>query len=157
MNQRFRKNGWWLFLLTAWTLLGQSCQVQDVAVTGFGGVRIHRLAGRDLGVDVLMQVRNPNTFSFRITGIDLDVSLNGMYVGRITEAEKTIIPARSEELHTLHLNIEMDSWVSGLTTFIHMIGKRQAELEVNGSFRVRKSLVSKTIPVKERTEVRIIP
>ncbi|HDR88480.1 MAG TPA: hypothetical protein ENN63_02480 [Bacteroidetes bacterium] len=134
-----------------------SCRVDEVEVSGFRGIRLHRFSNRQLGVEVLMQVKNPNRLSFRITGIDLDVTLNDRYLGKITNAEKIRIPGVSDQEHSLHLNIEMDSWISGLTTFINMLGKRTAVLEIDGYIRVKSSILGKTIRISEITEVEVIP
>ena len=144
-----------MICLLAGSLSG--CRVDEVEVSGFRGIRLHRFSNQQLGVEVLMQVNNPNRLAFRITGIDLNVTLNDRYLGKITNAGKIRIPGLSDQVHSLHLNIEMNSWISGLTTFINMLGKRTAVLEIDGYVRVKSSILGKTIRISEITEVEVVP
>lgn len=145
-----------IFLLFVLLLTNSGCKIQEVGITDLHGIRINRLSAKQIGVDVLVQINNPNNFGFRITRIDLDVSLNGKYLGKISQAGKTFIPECSDDVHSFQLTVEMESWISGLTSFINMLGKRTASLEMEGSFRVRSSVAGKTIRVKEKAEVSVL-
>ena len=66
-------------------------EVRDVRLSEFGS------DGLKAEVDIL--VENPNSFKFKVTDSDLNVSINGTNIGKVKLGEKLTIEEFYESVH----------------------------------------------------------
>ncbi len=83
------KNNFFNFflLLVLLSVISFSCfEIKPIEVGDIQGVRINKLSGKSVCLDVLLPINNPNTFKFKITGVNL---------GKVKNIYKDTVPAQT--------------------------------------------------------------
>lgn len=128
---------------------------EEVKVGSPAGLRINRLRASEINLEVLLPIENPNNKKFKVTTIDLDVSLNEHYLGKIRNVDQVLIPGKSKDIYTLSLEIEMNNLLSSVFSVLNILASRRVKLEIKGFLKVRSGIFTMTIPVEEMDEVLI--
>ena len=106
-----------------------------------------------LDVEVKLPVKNPNSFSFKITKINLDASINGMHVGTITEQQIIPISANKKETITLPLRVQTKDLLSGALNLFLNYSEANSKLKLYGTIEVKIWVFSKTISINQETQM----
>ena len=128
---------------------------EDIDVGDIEDIKISRITMRAVDFDVMLTLDNPTAFRYRITDVDLDVSINNEFVGNIRNAENVIIPPRSTELYTFPLQAEFSNILRGALSVYNFFLDRNAEVTIAGTIKVRSFPFSRTIPVDETSHVNL--
>lgn len=128
---------------------------EEVKVGGPTGLRINRLRTPEINLEVLLPIENPNNKKFKVTAIDLDLSLNEHYLGKIRNVDQVMIPGKSKDIYTLSLEMEMNNLLSSVFSVLNILASRRVKLEIKGFLKVRSGIFTMTIPVEEIDEVLI--
>jgi LEA14-like dessication related protein len=88
---------WSVFVLS-------SCyNLKEVQYTGVQGFKVDRISTSGLEGDVILGVKNPNTFGFSIYKSEFDVTYSGVYLGKAKLAKRVFIKGKTEENYGFHL------------------------------------------------------
>ncbi len=128
---------------------------EDIDVGDIEDIKISRITTRAVDFDVILTIDNPTAFRYRITDVNLDVSINNESVGNIRNAENVMIPSRSSELYTFPLQAEFSNILRGALSVYNFFLDRNAEVTVTGTIKVRSFPFSRTIPVDETSRVNL--
>lgn len=137
------------------SLLVSCSGLESIEVGEIEDVNFSRLAGRAIEFEVLMPIDNPSSLRLRIIDVDLDVYINDEYIGKISNVDNVLIPARSDELYTFPLRVEFSSILQGAISMYNFFLDRQTEIYLKGNISVRSFPFTRKISVEEKTYVRM--
>ena len=90
-----------VIILFAFSLsLLSSCEVKEVEVGNIKSFNILNIDDEYVTVDLTAKVKNPNNFSFTISKVDLDVTFNGVELGKINKVQKFYTIEFRERFHS---------------------------------------------------------
>ena len=143
-----------LFLVGGW--LTSACSLQDVRIEDVRSIEFTHLSVNRIGLNVHIPIHNPNNFSFKVTGIDLDVLVNGMDIGKITNSGDVKILKQTEQVYSFPVDVTMDGLVRGAMALISVARKDHAIIRVQGELEIKYPFGKRTFPVASENDVQIL-
>ena len=133
-----------------------SCSpVEEVHIGPATGIEINGLSGKQISFKVMVNIENPNRQSFTLRTLDLDVLLNGKYIGKIKSTEKVNIPKRSSQVYTFPLSAELKSISLSIFALTDLFLRRYIDVELRGMAKINSGLIRKTIPINEQEKIQL--
>ena len=127
-----------IFIIGLMSITLFSCSVQNIDIGNPTGVEPEELSMKAVRLKIFIPIDNPNTFSFNIKKVDLDLFVNGRNVGKVNKMEKIKIPAKSKDTYPVTFEIKPKDALTNVLFLIGEIQKRNPELEVKGIVTVSK-------------------
>ncbi len=124
-----------------------SCNVKEVEVGSIKSFNILNIDEEYVTIDLTADVNNPNNFSFTISKVDLDVSFNGVKLGKINKVEKIKIPKNSSQEQHLIFKLKLEHIMKGSMLFIPALLTNKAKIKVTGYIKAAKFPFGKKIKV----------
>ncbi len=144
-----------LGLIAIVTLLSSCNAFKAVNIGDVNNVNFKGMVDNKISLELEVPVSNPNGYKIKIKSMDLDVSINGNYLGKMKNSKEVVIPAKSDEIHNLVVDIYLKNAVAGLTTFYRLRKAKKIDMEISGTIKVKALLRGKTIEVSEKQSVSI--
>ncbi|MCB2197268.1 MAG: LEA type 2 family protein [Bacteroidetes bacterium] len=145
-----------ILLLILSTIILSSCgaykmvNIGDVEKVDFKG-----MVNNKISLELQVPVSNPNGYKLKIKSMDLDVTINGNYIGKMKIANQIIIPAKSSEIQVFPVDIYVKNVLAGMSSLYKIRNASSFEMEIDGTIKVKALLRGKIIQVKEKQQVRI--
>jgi LEA14-like dessication related protein len=135
-------------------LLFTGCRnIQEVQCTGVTGFRVNKINTEGIDGNILLSIRNPNSFGFSIRKSEFDVTYSGVYIGKARLTKRVRIRPRAEEVYSFHIandfkNVRLNEVIRLLSG-----GTFKNSLELKGDLRIGKLLIRKKIPVHLKEKI----
>ena len=133
-----------------------SCSpVEEVRIGPATGMEISGFSGKQVSFKVMIKIENPGRQSFALRTLDLDVLLNGIYIGKIKSTEKVIIPKRSGKVYTFPLSAELRSLSLSVFALTDLFLHRYIDVELKGMAKINSGLMRKKFPINEQKKIQL--
>jgi LEA14-like dessication related protein len=110
-------------------------------------VKVGKMHEGSVDLTIFAKLYNPDKVKFKIKKVDLDVTINGHVVARITSPKTIRIPKETDPEIQWTVNANLLKLIKpGM--LLSVFTQQKMKLGVSGNIRVKKSFYSKTIPVK---------
>ena len=138
------------------SMILSSCNsFKSVDIGDVNGVNFKGMVDNKISLELQIPISNPNGFKIKIKSMDLNVTVNGNYIGEMKNANEIVIPSKSEEVHNVVVDIYMKNALAGMATFYRMRKSKSFEMEIDGTIKAKAFLKNKTIKVSEKQTVSI--
>lgn len=129
--------------------------VREPEFTGTRNISLGKLGLKSSELDMELGFYNPNRFGLTLERFDLDVYMNGDYLGKARDIQATEIPGTD----TFHVPVRMEVGMKSLLTQGLNLGmSREADIHIKGTARLSKgknAAISWQVPVDYKTRYRI--
>lgn len=98
---------YFIVALSLFTFLS-CCQYKDVSITGIQNFRIRKIDKKEMFIEIDVQLKNPNDFSFNIYSGKASIYLGKILLGKAVLQKKVHIPANSYSTYTLLLKTSFE-------------------------------------------------
>ncbi len=127
---------------------------QEVAMHDIVDVEMHKLDPRGVSLTALVKLENPNNYRIHVKDPDVDLYLNGTYVGKGYLDTNLVLPRRSNMVHRVPLHAEFQ----GLNLLVVLLGSAlsgEATIGAKGTVVGQAGLLRKRYPfeVEETVEL----
>lgn len=130
-----------LFLI----VLSVSCRApKDLEYRDFKNLTVKQLGFGSSTINVDLIYYNPNNFGLQLKNTDLDIYIDGSFLGHSSQEYQITIPKRAE--FTLPFQVEVDMknvFKNALSTIL----SKEVMVKVTGTVRLGKANIYKTFPV----------
>ena len=151
----FSKNLLYITSLFILVFLFSSCNVKEVELVNIDSFNIVSIEKENITIDVVAQINNPNNFSFSITKVNLDITFNNFFLGKINKIKKVNIKKNSNELQHLIFTFKLKDVMKGTIVFLPALLTNQAEIGITGYVKASSFLISKKIEVDYNKKTKI--
>jgi LEA14-like dessication related protein len=132
-----------LLLIGVFALVGCK-QPKELEYRDFKNLRSEKLGLSTSTIKVDLVYFNPNTFGLQLKRTDLDVFINGNFLGHTAQEHQIQIPRKGEFTLPLAIDVDMKNvYKNALPT---LFGK-EVMVKITGSVKVGKANVFKSFPV----------
>jgi LEA14-like dessication related protein len=133
-----------------------SCSgMKEVQCTGVKGFTVSRIDTKGIDGQVLLGVKNPNSFGFSIYKSEFDITYGGIYLGKAKLAKRVHIHKNAEETYEFHLTKDFKD-INLLDVMKLLNGASlKNSIEVKGDLKVGKFLIKKKIAVDVKEKVKL--
>ena len=142
-------------LLLLGTLLLTSClSYKDVVMHDIVDVELKKLDARGVSLTALVKLENPNGYRIHVKDPDVDLYLNGTYVGKGYLDTNLVLPKRSNIVHRVPLHAEF----KGVNLLMVMLGSalsKETTIGAKGTVMGQAVLLRKRFPfeVEEKLDL----
>ena len=138
------------------TIVLSSCNAYKSVNIGYiENVNFKGMVDNKISLELQVPVTNPNRYKIKIKSMDLDVTINGNYLGKLKNTSEIIIPAKSDEVHNFLVDIYVKNALSSIASMYKLRKAKSLEMQIEGTIKVKALLNSKTIKVSEKQDVSI--
>jgi LEA14-like dessication related protein len=140
--------------LVSFVFLLSSCTIyKSIDVGDINDVRFKGMVDNKINLDLKVPINNPNNFKLKIKELDLDISLNGKYIGKMKNDTLIIIPKNYEGISTFPVEIQVENILSSAMLFYKLKKTKQVEILIEGKIIAKSFLHGKTIKVSEKQTI----
>ncbi|MFH2096758.1 MAG: LEA type 2 family protein [Bacteroidota bacterium] len=145
-----------MIVLTALILTGYSCKIQEVNVGDLQGMKLNDISKNSISLEFMIPIENPNNFKFKITKVDLEISVNKTNLGKVKRIRKVVVPAKSNDIHDFLVEIQYDKLLSGSVSLFAGVLKNKVDIKLDGYVKVKAFMfISKKIEIHENNPVKM--
>ena len=141
----------YFLLLTILSTCFYACTFKQVEMKGVKDVQMLNYSETGAEVQVTAIIKNPNSFSFKIKDVDMDVSMGGSNIGKASLKKSFRVKANSEEPYTFIVKTKMSGGLLGLGAGLLggiMGGKQGGTIKMKGTVKGSKLGISKSFPME---------
>lgn len=132
-----------------------SCKIKKIEIGKFENYRLVNVGENKANIEFSVPVSNPNNFGFTISKINLDILLNDKEIGKVNKLNKIRIPAKSNQLYPILLELKLDKTVSSIPSLMAGLMKNKIGVKTKGYIKVRKFLISKKFPIDQQEVLKL--
>lgn len=128
-----------------------SCSMmQEVQVGDVQEIKINQIRKGRLDLELYIPIENSGKLNLKITKIDLDLKLNGIELGNISNNEKVLINKMSNEIYVFPVEVELKGLIKTTMALISLAEKSKAEYKLTGNLKVKYLCIKKSIHIDEK-------
>jgi len=133
-----------------------SCKdFKEVQCTGVKGFKVNTITTSGIDGDIMIGIKNPNTFGFSIYKSEFDVTYSGVYLGKAKLTKRVHINANTE--NTYSFNLKNDFKGANIMDVMKLLNGAvfKNSIEVKGDLKVGKLFIKKRIPVDVKEKINL--
>ncbi len=137
-------------------LLLASCKYENVEFKEPEDFKLDKIGLKEVSGTLYVGIKNPNRYKIKIKDYDVLISVNTIDFHAANPDAGIIIPGKSDTIIAVPVNLTVESKLLSLKTIQSLtktLSEKSAELTIKGYLSVKVSLLSKKIPVDEKTVV----
>ena len=144
----------WLLLLLS--VFFSSCTfVKPIKVSDVESVKLKKISLSHIDMLVSLPIENPNIFSFTVTELNLAIKINDIYIGDIQEASQKVIKAKSKQIVSFPVRVEIRNVLTGALGLVSAFGNSHVNVNITGNVKAKSWLFKKKIDVNTNSKVRV--
>lgn len=128
---------------------------KSVDIGNVDNVDFKGLVDNKVNLNLKVPISNPNGYKIKIKSMDLDLKINGNYIGKMTIANDIVIPPKSDEVHEFPVIIVVRNPLASMATMYKMRNSKSFDMEMDGDIKVKALIKSKIIKVSEKQRVKL--
>jgi len=137
-------------------MIFSGCDVyKSVDVGDINDVKFKKMADNKISLDLNVPISNPNNLKLKIKSLDLDVSVNGSYIGKMKNDSLIVVPKQFDGIQSFPVEIQLENLLSNAMMLYKLKKGKQVEIKVDGEIIVKAFLHNKRIKVSEKQLVDI--
>ena len=136
-------------------ILGSCSMMQGVQVGDVQEIKIKQIKNGRLDLELYIPIENSGNLNFKLTRMDLDLKLNGIDLGKISNNEKVVIYKNTDEIFKFPVEVEMKGFIKTTMAIISLAEKNMAEYVLTGKLRVKYLCINKDIDIDEKGVVNL--
>ena len=146
-----------IFSILLITSLFSSCvNFEEVEITDIKSIKISEFGSSSLKFDSEIKIKNPNSYSIKVTDSYFDVFIKNNKVGEAKFDDKITIPANSNDFVAVSfLGTYDESQIGTITTLVgsSLFGSKDIDFKVDGFVEGKALMIKKKINLKHEGKV----
>jgi len=145
----------YLLLCTLCLLFFSSCgDFQEVTFTGLEGMKMLKLSQNGVEAEITARIKNPNKHSFTIYKSEMDITINGLNVGKAYLDKNVRIKKNSEDAYKFIVKSDFSALsITDIPKIIQMAMSKNVTITMKGNLRAGKFYVKRNFPVELNQKV----
>ena len=125
----------------------------NVEIGELQGVEINKLGLKKININVRLPIDNKSFYKIHITDINVDVSLDDKYFGRLTSTDTILLKSRAKEVHTINLDVTVRNLILKSVKLIGLLKEGKTKVKMIGTVTAQTFFTKKTIYIDEEKEI----
>lgn len=130
-------------------LLGSCRGVKEVEIGEIQDVRLRGIKNNVLLAEAKIPVKNPGIYKIKVKEVNLRITVNGRYLGRIISDEEIVIPANSDDIYTFPFVVRISNIILGASLIIDLPNMKNVEIGLKGKVKGKVLFFTKRTDVEE--------
>ncbi len=124
-----------IFLALALAISVSACNYSDIEFKGINGLSNTSFTKEKVGATVNLSIANPNKFNIKIKPSELDLTVNGVYLGKVQLKEKVKLTKKVTNQVDVPVEIHLDKGILMKLAAIGMKGLNSLEVNIKGDIK----------------------
>ena len=109
------------------------------------------------GVSIILDIpiENQNNFKFKITDVNIEISIDGNNLGTVKKIKKVVIPAKSNDVYTFELKADFSKLLKGSWSILKSFMKRSVNMHLEGYIKAKAFMIGKKIDINEDKHINL--
>ena len=138
------------FVIVFFSFVISACVfIKPVHIAEIKSIQIEKLSVSSAKLELNLEIENPNFVNIKITGIDLDVSIENESLGKINDLEEFEIPANSNEIVKVKLDVSFSNLFAKALKIVKLLSQSDAKVKLSGTIETKAFFINKKIKVDE--------
>lgn len=138
------------FVIVFFSFVFNACVfIKPVHIAEIKSIQIEKLSVSSAKLELNLEIENPNFVNIKITGIDLDVSIENESLGKINDLEEFEIPANSNEIVKVKLDVSFSNFFAKALKIVKLLSQSDAKVKLSGTIETKAFFINKKIKVDE--------
>ena len=138
---------YFLFLLSL--LFLTSCTgIEDLSMQGQPDVRIKGLKKGEIELDLIVQITNPNSQSFKVKDASFDIYVNDQKMGHSKMVESIKIDGNSTKEYAFPMAVKLNGEDLSLSLILTTLFQKRIKLKLDGSIKAGNLFINQRFPVE---------
>ena len=138
------------------SLLITGCKIKEISVGNVQGLKIKNVSKKTATLEFLIPVKNENNFSFKISKVNLNLSINRNKLGKVNKIRTVKIPANSDETHSFIIKAKYSDLLKGSVSMLGSLFKGSTKVNIEGYVKAKAfCVVSKKIEIDENRPIKL--
>lgn len=130
-----------------------SCKSLDkIEIGDIQDVKINGIAGQTVFLEFSAPIKNNSGMNIKITGVNLDVKVDDVYIGKVNNLEIIKIGKKTQEVYTFKLKLKI-AGLFGVFNVMKVFKADTGMLNLTGDIKVKIMGMNKKIEVNEIQEI----
>lgn len=130
-------------------LLASCSGLKDINITSVENFKLIELRENMVTFSADVGVSNPSAIGFRVREIDVATTADGIYIGNLQNTESLKIPAQSDSVYSMVLNMRLSNVLSTANQMINLSRKSQVNIELKGFIKSTSGLLTRKTNIQE--------
>ena len=130
-------------------ILGSCSMMQEVQVGDVQEIRIDQIRKGRLYLELYIPIENPGKLNLKLIKMDLDLTLNGIELGNISNNDKVLINKMTNEIYMFPVEVELKGIIKTTMALLSLAEKSTAEYRLTGNLRIKSLCIKKNILIDE--------
>ncbi len=140
--------------IAAFSLLTSCDKEGGVEVKGINGIHVTGIHEGVLSMKADLLIHNSTNHKVVVRKLDATVFYGGAEGGTITVTEKIRMPAHSEQVYAVPVDVTLSHLGSMIKAFVESaVNRQKKELHLRGTLKVRSGILLKKIPFDEKQKI----
>jgi LEA14-like dessication related protein len=140
----------YFFLILFFSSCGNFAEITIGEVTG---VSVKGFQDNALLVEVLLPIDNPTHHRITISDMDLRLTMNRQYVGKLQLNDKLVVASNSDMVHRVNVQVRLVNIFGAGLMMMNMKKGQKVLFQLEGTITAKSLLMKKILPVNESQEV----
>ncbi|MBX7182040.1 MAG: LEA type 2 family protein [Bacteroidia bacterium] len=130
-------------------LLAGCKPLQTPIIKGLDGYKVNKMKASDMEIILNLRIENPNDYKIVLADYDLDITLNGLSIGKAKAKENVVFEPNKENSYPFTIHTDLKSVLAQILPSLSLFtGGKQIELKLNGYIRAKAHGIGKKIPIQ---------
>ncbi len=136
-------------------ILLSSCSLKPITVGDVKDVSLKKLTKESVTLVVKIPIKNENKFKFKITDVNIDMSVEGKKIGKIKRLDNITIPANSNNVYDFEIEAEFSKLMKGSMALMASFMKRSINVKLDGHIKAKAFGMPKKVEIHESERVNL--
>jgi LEA14-like dessication related protein len=132
-----------------------SCKIREVEIGKFDGISLKNIGKKNATIELMIPIKNTNSFGFTISKIKMNLTLNDKDIGKIEKVSRLHIPANSSQTYPIDFDVDLDKTAGNISSLALGLLKNRMGIKADGFVKVRKFIFAKKFPVNQNEAIKL--
>lgn len=123
------------------------CEIEEIRVLPPSDLKVEELSMQKISLTIMLPIKNPNNFSFRVRASSMDVYVNDRRLGKLDNITRLRIPRNSEDTYPVNFELKTSDAIGNILPLIRDLQTGRPRLAIRGNIRFAKFPIYKTVKV----------
>ena len=122
------------WFLLFFMFLFTSCEVyKDINVEAFENVKVSKMDGREIDLELFLRVENPNFYAVKLKQIDIALLVNDKTIGSLSLDKNRKIKRKSTKIYSFPVHLKLEEGI--LLKMVQFALQRKVEVNLKGKVK----------------------
>lgn len=136
-----------LFILSG-VFITSCSPLKEISFSNVESVKLNNLSQKGIEASVTVRIKNPNKMSFKVYRSEMEITVNGMKLGKASITDNVTIKRNSEAPYTFKIKSDFSGFnFADLPKLLSIATSKNLQVNLKGNLKGGKLLMKRSYPI----------